>query len=165
MTPDLFAATSEKSNVDNEAVNPCCIRCFGLANTIKQEQQKTNAPTAASAAASGRSPNDTLQADKQKSLDMLNIVNSTIIEEQNQAKVRLSFDFDGSSPSREVQAILSLKDNDCLNEYYDSGNILLDKTDGIGSANEELKDLENEIIDDLDDDKGYNFKYIDDDDK
>ncbi|KAL1404238.1 hypothetical protein pipiens_000851, partial [Culex pipiens pipiens] len=71
---------------------------------------------------------------------------------------------DGSSPSREVQAILSLKDNDCLNEYYDSDNILLDKTDRIGSANEELNDLENEIIDDLDDDKGYNFKYIDDDD-
>ncbi|KAL1397825.1 hypothetical protein pipiens_002472 [Culex pipiens pipiens] len=66
----------------------------------------------------------------------------------------------GSSPSREVQAILSLKDNDCLNEYYDSGNILLDKTDGIGSANEELNDLENEIIDDLDDDKGYNFKSV-----
>ncbi|EDS40498.1 conserved hypothetical protein [Culex quinquefasciatus] len=69
-----------------------------------------------------------------------------------------------ASPSREVQAILSLKDNDCLNEYYDSDNILLDKTDGIGSDNDELNDLENEIVDDLDDDKGYNFKYIDDDD-
>lgn len=57
-----------------------------------------------------------------------------------------------------------MKDNDCLNEYYDSDNILLDETDGIGADDDELNDLENEIIEDLDDDEGYNFKNIDDDD-
>lgn len=187
MTPDSFAATSEKSNADTEAVNPDVLNTlFMLANATKQQQLKTNAPTAA--AATGSSPNDTLQADKQSPLNMLNIVNSTMIEEQEQAKVRKSVELQqkvaamqetppvppmpsaemlasgGSSPSREVQEILSLKDNDCLNEYYDSDNILLDETDGIGADDDELNDLENEIIEDLDDDEGYNFKNIDDDD-
>uniref|UniRef100_A0A1Q3EZN0 Putative enhancer of mrna-decapping protein 4 n=2 Tax=Culex tarsalis TaxID=7177 RepID=A0A1Q3EZN0_CULTA len=190
MTPDSFAATSEKSAnaADTEAVNPDVLNTlFMLANATKQQQQlKTSVP----AATGGSSPNDTLQVvDKQSPLNMLNIVNSTMIEEQEQAKVRKSVELQqkaaaamletppvppmpsaemlasgGSSPSREVQEILSLKDNDCLNEYYDSDNILLDETDGIGGDDDELNDLENEIIEDLDDDEGYNFKNIDDDD-
>lgn len=35
----------------------------------------------------------------------------------------------GSSPSREVQEILSLKDSDCLNEFYDDPSDLLDDND------------------------------------
>lgn len=190
MTPDSFAATSEKSSAANtESVNPDVLNTlFMLANATKQQQLKTSVP-ATVVPASGSSPNDTLQADKQSPLNMLNIVNSTMIEEQEQAKVRQSVELQqkaaavmletppvppmpsaemlasgGSSPSREVQEILSLKDNDCLNEYYDSDNILLDETDGIGADDDELNDLENEIIEDLDDDEGYNFKNIDDDD-
>lgn len=64
----------------------------------------------------------------------------------------------GSSPSREIQEILSLKDNEC----YDSDNILMDKIFGIGE--DELNDLENDIIEDEEEDNGYNFKNIDDDD-
>lgn len=190
MTPDSFAATttttsvaSESKTADTESVNPNVLNTLFMLAQQQQQLKTASVPTAAH----GGSPNDTLQADKQSPLNMLNIVNSTMIEEQEQAKVRKSVELQqkaamletppvppmpsaemlasgGSSPSREVQEILSLKDNDCLNEYYDSDNILLDETDGIGADDDELNDLENEIIEDLDDDEGYNFKNIDDDD-
>ncbi|XP_021701680.1 enhancer of mRNA-decapping protein 4 homolog isoform X1 [Aedes aegypti] len=181
MTPDSFSSSSadkaEKHKSD-DAVNPNVLSTlFMLANVTKQQQQLQT---------TDESPNDSYK-DKPSPLSMLNIVNSTMIEEQEQAKVRQSVELQqkataletppvppmpsaemlasgGSSPSREVQEILSLKDNDCLNEYYDSDNVLLDETDGIGADDDELNDLENEINDDDDGDEGYNFKNIDDDD-
>ncbi|XP_058818237.1 enhancer of mRNA-decapping protein 4 homolog isoform X2 [Topomyia yanbarensis] len=179
MTPDSFNSTSDKTDmhINDETVNPNVLNTLlMLANVTKQQQQLNNSVT---------SPNESLK-EKPSPLNMLNIVNSTMIEEQEQAKVRQSVELQqavsletppvppmpstemlasgGSSPSREVQEILSLKDNDCLNEYYDSDNILLDETDGIGADDDELNDLENEIIDDEEDDDRYNFKNIDDDD-
>lgn len=56
----------------------------------------------------------------------------------------------GSSPSREVQEILSLKDSDCLNDYYDSDTVLIDDNDGIVN-NDEL--IGNKDDDDDDDDE------------
>ncbi|XP_058447810.1 enhancer of mRNA-decapping protein 4 homolog isoform X2 [Malaya genurostris] len=180
MTPDSFNSTSDKTDTHktDETVNPDVLNTLlMLANVTKQQQQMNSS--------SITSPNESLK-EKPSPLNMLNIVNSTMIEEQEQAKVRQSVELQqkvlletppvppmpstemlasgGSSPSREVQEILSLKDNDCLNEYYDSDNILLDETDGIGADDDELNDLENEIIDDEEDDDGYNFKNIDDDD-
>lgn len=182
MTPDSFTKGADKNDKSkkDDTVNPDVLNTlFMLANVTKQQQQKQQQQQLQGA---GTSPNDSLK-DKPSPMSMLNIVNSTMIEEQEQAKVRKSVEqkalFEtppvppmpsaemltsgGSSPSREVQEILSLKDNDCLNEYYDSDNILLDETDGIDGDNDELNDLENDIIDDEEDD-GYNFKKIDDDD-
>lgn len=172
MTPDSFSSTSDKTDKhkSDEAVNPNVLNTlFMLANATKQQQQQQLKTT-------GVSPNDTI-ADKPSPLHMLNMVNSTMIEEQEQAKVRKSVELQqkqailetppaapvttsemlasgGSSPSREVQEILSLKDNDCLNEYYDSDNILLDETDGIGADDEELNDLERLNFDNSDDEEG-----------
>ncbi|XP_019559738.3 enhancer of mRNA-decapping protein 4 homolog isoform X1 [Aedes albopictus] len=184
MTPDSFSSSAEKTekHKNDDAVNPNVLSTlFMLANVTKQQQQQQQQQRQST----GESPNDSYK-DKPSPLNMLNIVNSTMIEEQEQAKVRQSVELQqkalletppvppmpsaemlasgGSSPSREVQEILSLKDNDCLNEYYDSDNILLDETDGIGADDDELNDLENEINDDDDEDEGYNFKNIDDDD-
>lgn len=39
----------------------------------------------------------------------------------------------GSSPSREVQEILSLKESDCLNDYYNDSIDIQDDTDGSGN--------------------------------
>ncbi|EDS45230.1 conserved hypothetical protein [Culex quinquefasciatus] len=149
MTPDSFAATSEKSNADTEAVNPDVLNTlFMLANATKQQQLKTNAPTAAaSAAATGSSPNDTLQADKQSPLNMLNIVNSTMIEEQEQAKVRKSVELQQKvAAMQETPPVPPMPSAEMLASGGSSPS------------------RENEIIEDLDDDEGYNFKNIDDDD-
>lgn len=175
---ELTLLTIPEKHKSDDAVNPNVLSTlFMLANVTKQQQQLQT---------TDESPNDSYK-DKPSPLSMLNIVNSTMIEEQEQAKVRQSVELQqkataletppvppmpsaemlasgGSSPSREVQEILSLKDNDCLNEYYDSDNVLLDETDGIGADDDELNDLENEINDDDDGDEGYNFKNIDDDD-
>ncbi|XP_055597702.1 enhancer of mRNA-decapping protein 4 homolog isoform X2 [Uranotaenia lowii] len=181
MTPDSFTPTVDKleKSKHDDTVNPDVLNTiFMLANVTKQQQQQKQA-------ANGTSPNESIK-EKPSPLSMLNIVNSTMIEEQEQAKVRKSVELQqktllvtppvppmpsaemlasgGSSPSREVQEILSLKENDCLNEYYDSDNILLDDTDGIAGDDDELNDLENEIIDDEDEEIRYNFKNIDDDD-
>lgn len=43
----------------------------------------------------------------------------------------------GSSPSREVQEILSLKDSDCLNEFYDDPSDQLDD-----DGDDDLTDIE-----------------------
>lgn len=39
----------------------------------------------------------------------------------------------GSSPSREVQEILSLKDSDCMNDFYNNSLDIQDDTDGSGN--------------------------------
>lgn len=39
----------------------------------------------------------------------------------------------GSSPSREVQEILSLKDSDCMNDFYNNSIDIQDDTDGSGN--------------------------------
>ncbi|XP_062546846.1 enhancer of mRNA-decapping protein 4 homolog isoform X2 [Armigeres subalbatus] len=181
MTPDSFSSPAEKTDKQktDDTVNPNVLNTLFMLASVTKQQQQHQLQT------SGESPNDSFK-EKPSPLSMLNIVNSTMIEEQEQAKVRQSVDLQqkslletppvppmpsaemlasgGSSPSREVQEILSLKDNDCLNEYYDSDNVLLDETDGIGAEDDELNDLENEINDDDDEDEGYNFKNIDDDD-
>lgn len=184
MTPDSFSSTSDKTDQhkNDETVNPNVLSTLlMLANVTKQQQQQQQQQVNNSVT----SPNDSLK-EKPSPLSMLNMVNSTMIEEQEQAKVRQSVELPqkviletppvppmpsaemlasgGSSPSREVQEILSLKDNDCLNEYYDSDNILLDETDGIGADDDELNDLENDIIDDEEEEDRYIFKNIDDDD-
>lgn len=41
----------------------------------------------------------------------------------------------GSSPSREVQEILSLKDSDCLNEFFDAPIDMSDENDGESDDN------------------------------
>lgn len=46
----------------------------------------------------------------------------------------------GSSPSREVQEILSLKDSDCLNEFYDDPSDQLDDNDGESLENKKITD-------------------------
>ncbi|XP_053691608.1 enhancer of mRNA-decapping protein 4 homolog isoform X2 [Sabethes cyaneus] len=185
MTPDSFSSTSDKTDQhkNDETVNPNVLSTLlMLANVTKQQQQQQQQQQITNNNAT--SPSDNLK-EKPSPLNMLNIVNSAMLEEQEQAKVRQSVEKQkalletppvppmpsaemlasgGSSPSREVQEILSLKDNDCLNEYYDSDNILLDETDGIGADDDELNDLENDIIDDEEDEDRYIFKNIDDDD-
>jgi hypothetical protein len=61
----------------------------------------------------------------------------------------------GSSPSREVQEILCLQDN---NKYYDdTDEIILDEADGLLGV-DELNDLENDINED---EESYNYKRSD----
>ncbi|EAT38138.1 AAEL009934-PA [Aedes aegypti] len=132
-TGSVASNGSSKKHKSDDAVNPNVLSTlFMLANVTKQQQQQQQ-----QLQTTDESPNDSYK-DKPSPLSMLNIVNSTMIEEQEQAKVRQSVELQqkataletppvppmpsaemlasgGSSPSREVQEILSLKDNDCYN--------------------------------------------------
>ena len=164
MTPDSFnsPAAGNKSATEGETVSQEV-----LSTLFMLAKATTKQPTSPSL---------------QKSIEnmnVLNFVNNKVIEEEQQ-QVRKSSELQmnlleapaqppmppaemlasgGSSPSREVQKILSLKDAD-LNDFYDSDNVLLDDTDGIGGDNDddELNDLEMEITDD----EAFDFKNLDD---
>lgn len=64
----------------------------------------------------------------------------------------------GSSPSREVQEILSLKDSDQLNELFDDSDLMLDENDGIVSSDEFLLETDTKSNNEIE----YEFKEIQD---
>lgn len=57
----------------------------------------------------------------------------------------------GSSPSREVQEILSLKDSDCMNDFYHDSEEIQDETDGSGNNVDVPDALDNDDNDENDD--------------
>lgn len=61
----------------------------------------------------------------------------------------------GSSPSREVQEILSLKDSDCMNDFYHDSMDIQDDTDGSGN-NVDVADANNADPDVDDEEKNSN---------
>lgn len=58
----------------------------------------------------------------------------------------------GSSPSREVQEILSLKDSECMNDFYNDSEENQDETDGSGNNVDATDALDNDDNDDDDND-------------
>ena len=71
----------------------------------------------------------------------INILNNKDIEENIEIITHSDLAHDtkmpaisgGSSPSREVQEILSIKDSDCLNEFYENASDSFDELDGDNS--------------------------------
>lgn len=121
---------------------------------------------------------------KKKSLEAVNLLNFNFvnnkIDEQEQLKIRSSVELQksligehsstilpkvemvasgGSSPSREVQEILSLKDSDQLNELFDDSDLMLDENDGIVSSDEFLLETDTKSNNEIE----YEFKEIQDD--
>lgn len=65
----------------------------------------------------------------------------------------------GSSPSREVQEILSQKDSDCINDFYDNSIEIQDDTDGSANGNGDAVDaIDEEKNSNQDDDETYALK-------
>lgn len=127
-----------------------------------------------------------------ESVNLLDLVNNKSIEEQEkQSQLRKSAELQtkshaiippmppasmllgagvsgGSSPSREVQEILSLKDSDCMNDFFHDSEDNQDETDGSGD-NADVPDAmdndENEDIDDNEEDMDENGEEIEDDEE
>lgn len=71
----------------------------------------------------------------------------------------------GSSPSREVQEILSLKDSDCMNDFYNNSLDIQDDTDGSGNNADGADGVDtNEVGANADPEDGEKNSNQDDDD-
>lgn len=110
-----------------------------------------------------------------ESVNLLDLVNNKSIEEQEkQSLLRQSAEMQishpilppmpptsmlvtagasgGSSPSREVQEILSLKDSECMNDFYNDSEENQDETDGSGNNADVPDTLDDDDNDDDDND-------------